>query len=87
MENPEKITWVQRAKTTHRVHASNLSDDPNWKIEDTAKELNRSVGRVSEDLMLVRYMSTHPRVELFKTAQEALEYCRKIKRDQRRMIV
>ena len=79
----DKLSWVERVKHVARFHAAQLAENPKWTIVDTGKELKRSKGRISEDLLLARYMKTHPRVELFRTVQDALEYCRKIKRDQR----
>lgn len=77
------LTWVERVKHVAIIHASHLKENSKWTIDDTAKELNRSKGRISEDLMLARYMRTHPRVETFRVVQDALEYCRKIKREQK----
>lgn len=75
--------WVKRVKQVAIYHASQLKDDESWRLEDTARELKRSVGRISEDLMLVRYMKTHPRVETFENIRDAVEYCKKIKKQQR----
>lgn len=75
--------WVKRVKALALYHTSQLRADETWRLEDTAKEMNRSVGRISEDLMLVRYMKTHPRVELFENIRDAVDYCREIKKKQR----
>lgn len=79
----DRLSWVERVKHVSVIHTSHLKENSKWTMDDTAKELNRSVGRISEDLMLARYMRTHPRVETFRVVQDALEYCRKIKREQK----
>ena len=76
----ESQKWVERVKHVEMIHKSQLRDDESWRVQDTAKMLNRSVGRICEDLMLARYIKTHPRVELFTVVQDALDYCRKIKK-------
>ena len=83
MNDEKKPSWVERVKHVALIHKSNLEDDENWTLQKTAKLLDRSVGRISEDLMLARYMKTHPRVETFSTVQDALEYCRRIKKHER----
>lgn len=82
-EEVREKSWVTRVKHVALYHTSQLKDDESWRLEDTARELKRSVGRISEDLMLVRYMKTHPRVELFDNIRDAVEYCKKIKKQQR----
>lgn len=79
----QEFEWVKRTKATHAFHLSQLKTNPKWTLRDTAKELNRSLGRVSEDLMLASYMKTHPRVETYKSVQDAIAYCRKLKRQQK----
>jgi hypothetical protein len=76
-------SWVKRVKSVAMFHATQLREDEKWRIEDTARELHRSKGRISEDLMLYKYMKTHPKVELFDNIRDAVEYCIKIKRQQR----
>lgn len=75
--------WVVRVKGVAQYHTSQLKDNSKWTLRDTARELRRSVGRVSEDLMLVSFMRTHPKVETYKRIQDAVAYCRRIKREQR----
>lgn len=74
-----KLTWQERSKTTERIHKEHLIENKNWRVQDTAEELDRSLGRISEDLTLADWMRTHKEVEQFSTAQEALEFIRKKK--------
>jgi hypothetical protein len=78
-----KLTWQERVQITERVHKSHLVENAKWRLEDTAKELLRSEGRVSEDLLLASWMKTDPKVERFKFVQEALDYVRKKKQEMR----
>lgn len=82
MQNPaKKITWQERVHLVHLFHTSHLKEDANWTIAKTAKELNRSIGRVSEDLTIVRWMRTYPQLEKMKSPQDALEFIKKKKRE------
>lgn len=78
-----KLTWQQRVKAISQYHASRCKDDENHTLEDTAKELNRSIGRISDDLQLASWMKTHPRVEKFKNPTQALGWIRDKKKEMR----
>lgn len=78
-----KLTWQERVRITERVHKSHLIENPKWRLEDTSEELQRSEGRVSEDLMLASWFRTDPKVERFKYVHEALEYIRAKKQEMR----
>lgn len=79
-----KLRWHIRAKNTAEIHSQYLRDaygnDKTWSITNTAAELNRSFGSVSEDLLLASWLKSHPQIERFKTAGEALGYIRLRKR-------
>jgi hypothetical protein len=77
---PKKSSWQERVKQVEIYHVNQLKDEPNWRLADTARELNRSIGRVSEDLMLASWMRTHPKVATFEKVQDALDYVRSKKR-------
>ena len=79
----EPKPWVTRVKHIELIHKNHLRENSKWTIDNTAKELHIAKGGVSESLLLAKYMKTHPKVELFTTVQDALEYCRKLKRLER----
>lgn len=53
-----------------------LRDNISWRVEDTARELNRSDGRISEDLMLASWVKTHPQILDFEYVKDALVFVR-----------
>lgn len=81
-----KKTWLEKARDTYNWHAAQLKVDPLWKIEDTARELNRSAGGVSEDLLIGSWLKTHEaKLKEFKYAKEALVFIRLKKREMKTM--
>ncbi len=78
-----KQTFIEKAKDTHNIHAVRCRDDPNWKINDTARFLGRSIGSIAEDLLIVRWWRSHPKqIEKFNYAYEALKFIRENKKKQ-----
>lgn len=76
--------WQDRCQAVAEYHISMLKEKGDgWRVEDTGKELGRSKGRISEDLKLASWIRTNPKVAQFATAQEALEYVKRIERDRR----
>lgn len=71
-----KLTWKERAKETEKLHKECLSRDDAWSIRQTADLLRRSVGSISEDLTIASWLRTHPQIEEYKTAIEALDFIR-----------
>lgn len=81
MLQPKK-TWLERARETSRFHYTNLKADPAWKLGNTAKLLKRSIGSISEDLLIASWYKTHGKeLETFEYAKEALEFIRDKKRE------
>jgi hypothetical protein len=56
---PVKSTWVERAIEIHQFHVHQLKSESSWTVEKTAKALNRSIGSVSQDLLIARWLKTH----------------------------
>lgn len=70
-------SWLEKAKNTHKIHAANLRNNQGWTIEKTAKSLGRSIGNVSEDLMIARWWKIHPnKIEKMAGYKECLEWIR-----------
>lgn len=81
MTAPVKQTWLERARETSRFHYSNVKEKANWRLGNTAKLLNRSIGSISEDLLIATWYKTHGKeLEKFEYAHEALEFIREKKR-------
>lgn len=75
--------WIERAKETFNFHRAKKLADPKWNTIKTAKSLRRSLGGVSEDLLIARYLKTHSaKLEKYKYAYEALEYIRDVEREE-----
>ena len=71
--------WSIRAKETSKIHKMLLAADNEWTIKKTAARLDRSYGSVAEDILLASWLETHPRLERFKNACEALRWIRDTK--------
>lgn len=78
-----QFKWVERAKKVERIHKSYLADDSTWTLAKTAKLLERSIGKVSEDLMLAEWIKKNPRVERIRVIQDALDFVRQLKREEK----
>lgn len=72
-----KLSWLEKAKETHKIHVANLKTQERWTIAKTAKALGRSIGSVSEDLMIARWWKVHPvKLEKMSSARDCLEWIR-----------
>ncbi len=75
-----KFNWLEQAKEIHRFHRSMLISDANWTIAHTAHQLKRSLGSISENLMIAKWCKTHD-LEKFGSAKQALAFIRKRKKE------
>lgn len=71
-----KLSWQDRVKETEKFHKCHIRENSKHTIEDTAKLLRRSIGSISQDLMLSSWFKSHPRIAEFVTMQEALSFVR-----------
>jgi hypothetical protein len=75
-----KLNWLQRAIKVNEFHrrcVMNKVSGEYHSIRDTAELLSRSVGSVSEDLLICSWLRTYPtQIESFHTASEALKFIR-----------
>lgn len=79
---PVKQHWVVRCVEIHNFHVLQVKTEPNWTVEKTAKVLCRSVGSVSQDLLLASWLKTHEKqLKRFRNAKDALEFVRVKKRE------
>lgn len=75
--------WVKRALETRRFHVAKLRMIANWRIQDTAEILERSIGSVSQDLLLAFWLIKDDEVVKFPYVRDAIDYCRKKQRQSR----
>ena len=81
---PVKQSWLDRAIDIHRFHISQLKDESGWTIEKTAKALNRSIGSVSQDLLLASWVKTHEKqLKRCSSMRDALVFVRLKQREMR----
>lgn len=81
---PIKQHWISKCIDIHNFHVSQLKSDSNWTVEKTAKVLCRSVGSVSQDLLLASWLRTHEKqLKRFRNAKDALEFVRSKKKEMR----
>lgn len=79
---PIKQSWLDRAVDIHRFHVQQCRDESNWTIEKTAKALNRSIGSISQDLLLASWLKTHEKqLRRFSSMRDALEFVRSRRRE------
>jgi len=77
--------WIERAKETYRFHREKLLVNPKWTTVQTSKSLRRSLGSISEDLLIARWSRTHEvQLEKFKYGYQALEWIREKQKEQER---
>lgn len=81
---PVKQHWIAKCIEIHNYHVSQLKEEANWTIEKTAKSLCRSVGSVSQDILIASWLRTHEKqLRKFRNAKDALEFIRSKKRELR----
>ena len=79
---PVKLDWLDKAIQVHKFHVSQMKDEPSWTIAKTADALNRSIGSVSQDLLLASWSRTHEKqLKRFSSMREALEFVRTKERE------
>ena len=75
--------WLTKAKETYTYHRSQLLTRDKWRASDTAKSLRRSLGSISEDLLIARWCKTHEsELEKIEFACDALAFIRKKAKEQ-----
>lgn len=72
-----KINWYDRSIETYNFHSAQLKDEPHWTIQQTADALNRSIGSVSQDLMIAGWtVKFSKELKKCNSMKEALEFVR-----------
>lgn len=79
-----KLNWLDRAIEVNRFHIAQCKEEPKWTIQKTAEALNRSVGSVSQDLLLASWSKTHEKqLKRFTCMKDALAFVRSKEREMR----
>ena len=82
-ENKQEPEWLDRVRKTYNFHCDKRADDDKWTIRQTAIELKRSIGPVSEELKVASWLRTHGHILLkFDYIHEAIEWIRSQKHKQ-----
>lgn len=79
-----KKDWLDRALEINRFHVQQLRDEPSWTIQKTAVLLNRSLGSVSQDLLIAQWCKTHEKqLKACRSLRDALDWIRRRQREMR----
>jgi hypothetical protein len=77
-----KIQWLDRCIETNKFHISQMKDEQHWTIQKTAESLDRSVGSISQDILLANWSRSHEKeLRKFRTMSDALEFVREKERE------
>jgi len=81
---PVKFHFLDRAIEIRQFHIEQCKEEPNWTIEKTAKALNRSIGSVSQDLLLASWIKTHEKqLRKCSSMRDALEFVKEKQKEMR----
>jgi predicted transcriptional regulator len=79
-----KLNWIELALDIHRFHVQQVKDEDHWTIERTAKLLNRSIGSVSQYLLIAEYHKVFEKdLKKINGMKEAVELIKRKQREHR----
>lgn len=79
-----KLNWFDRAIEVYRFHVAQCKEEPKWTIQRTADALNRSIGSISEDLLIASWSRTHEKqLKRCSSMRDALAFIRDKEREMR----
>jgi hypothetical protein len=82
VSNETEPDWVKRVRETNKFHVNKIKDNSKWRLTHTAKALKRSLGSVSEDIMVCKWLRTHERQLIkFEYLGDAIEFIRSKKHE------
>lgn len=76
-----KQHWLDRCIATNNFHAEAIKADPNWQYRNTADELGRSLGSISNDIKIARYLKDRrysDKIRTFKKVSYAMEFIKEV---------
>lgn len=69
--------WLDKAIDTYNYHARKVKGNRKWTTRDTAKALSCSIGAISEDMKIARWLRSHrTKLEEFKYRKDAINWIR-----------
>lgn len=82
MKPPVKCNWIDQSIEIRKFHIQQLKDESNWTLEKTAKVLQRSIGSVSQFLLIASWLKTHDKqIRKFNSMKDALVFIRAKQRE------
>jgi hypothetical protein len=73
--------WQERAKATYECHLRFKKSNTRWTIRDTAHFLDRSYGSVNDDINIMNWSRSHPKVLDSDSIQNAINLIKKKKKE------
>lgn len=79
---PVKPHWLERAIIIYNFHAQQCKEDSSWTLTKTAKSLNRSIGSISQDILIASWSKTHEKqLNRCNNAKDALSWIKMRQRE------
>lgn len=80
--NLRKLDWLEKALEIYKFHIQHLKEDETWTLVKTATALNRSLGSVSQDVMIGDWYRTHEKqLRRCSSMQDAVAWIKVRKRE------
>jgi hypothetical protein len=77
-----KRSWIDRAVEIKKFHVQQLKNESNWTLQKTAEALNRSIGSISQDLLIASWLKTHDKqLRRCSSMRDALSWIRDKQRE------
>ena len=77
-----KEHWTEKVIAVYNFHVERLRVDKSWTLQNTADELGRSLGTISQYIMLAHWLRTHEnKLRSFKSSTAAIEWVKDKKRE------
>jgi hypothetical protein len=82
--NGRKQGWLESCIAIHNFHVERIKIDSEWQYRDTARELHRSLGSISQAIKVARWLKTHEnKIVSFSDLKSCLEWIREIEKERR----
>lgn len=82
MNHLVKQNWLQTAIDIRKFHINQLKLENGWTIEKTALALNRSVGSISQYILIAEWSRTHEvQLKRCNSMNEGLEFIKRKKKE------
>jgi hypothetical protein len=82
MDNiPKQLTWQEKVIQVADFHKEKVKKNGTHGIIATGRMLNRAYGAVQEDIMIMDWYRTYPKLLDFDTRQEAVNWIRAKKKE------